>query len=143
MVTNKKAQGLPLNLIVIAVIAALVLVLIIAFTIGGFGFSLGKIFGAGQTIVGEDIDIAKTACSGYCDSAKNALTTTGWTISQYCTKTFSIDTSGDGELTEDETGLTCLDIGVSCSTVISGQTCSVDATRGCYCEAPTTTNQTG
>jgi len=136
---NKKAQGLPLNLIIIAIIAALVLVLIIAFTIGGFGFSFGKIFQTGQVVVGEDIDIARTACSGYCDSAKNSFTTTGFKASQYCTKTFNIDKDGDGELNPDagEVGIACWEdnILVTCSAVISGQTCTATqvVNSTCYC----------
>ena len=129
MVLNKKAQGLPLHLIVIAAIAALVLVLVIAFTIGGFGSFFGKIFQSGQTVVGDTTDVARTTCSGYCDTAKSSLTTTSWKSSQYCTKTFNIDKDGSGDLVEnekdemlDEVGIHCWqdDILTKCSAIIAG-----------------------
>ena len=43
MVANKRAQSLPLHLIVIAVIAALILIIVIAFTIGGLKLKMKKL----------------------------------------------------------------------------------------------------
>lgn len=98
MVTNKKAQGLPLHLIVVAAIAALVLVLIIAFTIGGLGTFFTKIFGGGKVAVGEELDVVRTTCGGLCDTAKGSLTLTAWKASSYCNREFNIDLDKDGVL---------------------------------------------
>ena len=67
---NKKAQSLPLNLIILAIIAALVLVLILAFTIGGAGSIFGKIFQTGTTTIGDSLDTAKTSCQSLCIQAE-------------------------------------------------------------------------
>lgn len=125
---DKKAQGLSLHFIVIAVIAALVLVLVIAFTIGGFGTFFGKIFGGGQAAVGEEIDVVRTTCAGLCDSAKASTTEASWKASTYCNRKFDIDLNNDGILNESEGELNipCWNesIGVKCSTTISGKTIS-------------------
>lgn len=158
MVINKRAQGLPMNLIVIAAIAALVLVLVIAFTIGGFGAFFSKIFGGGQAAVGEEIDVVRTTCAGLCDTAKGSTSITGWTASSYCNRNFDIDLDGDGGLGcspedeeaglcegelnkagQDEVNINCWDPGidVTCSTTIAGQSCTATVDDDCICQAPT------
>jgi len=166
MVINKRAQGLPLNLIVIAAIAALVLVLVIAFTIGGFGAFFSKIFGGGQAAVGEQMDVVRTTCAGLCDTAKGSSSTTGWAASGYCNRNFDIDLDGDNVLggytidgipaedagpgvdviyssqststnPEKEINLNCWDINVDCSTTIAGQSCSATSTDPAACACKT------
>ena len=125
MVANKKAQGLPLHLIVIAVIAALILVIVIAFTIGGAGAFFSKIFSSGQAAIGDDTDVVKTTCNGLCDTAKGSLTVSAFQSSAYCSRTFNIDLNKDGMLNDtigedDEVGLSCAKLDVACSVVIAG-----------------------
>lgn len=120
----KKAQGLPLNLIVLAAIAALILVLVIAFTIGGAGTFFKQIFNRGITAVGDDVDGAKTNCQNWCTQAQQLTTTAAWKASSYCTKTANIDVNKDGAIkntpTQNELKLKCKEspISISCSTVI-------------------------
>ncbi|MBS3063916.1 MAG: hypothetical protein J4445_00505 [DPANN group archaeon] len=149
----KKGQGLPLELIVLAAIAAIVLVLIIAFTIGGGSVFFQKIFKGGTSAIGDDLATARNSCNSLCSQAKLATTTSAWSSSSYCKDTFDIDLDKDGDLggcdissgspgnpLEDEicTGgtynkvgqmevdLTCYnsDIDVSCSTTIGGDPAS-------------------
>ena len=88
---DKKAQGISLNFIVIAIIAALVLVIIIAFTVGGLGTSLSKIFEAGESSGEADIDLAKASCEKFCNDATQIDSATDWAGEDYCTKTFVIE----------------------------------------------------
>ena len=63
---NKKAQGISISFIVVAAIAALVLVLVIAFTTGG----LGKLFGGiTQSTQGTELTKAQTDCTKYCNDS--------------------------------------------------------------------------
>jgi hypothetical protein len=94
----KRGQGLPLELIVLAAIAAIVLVLIIAFTIGGGSTFLTKIFQGGQQSVGDDLDNARASCNSLCSQAKLVTTTSAWSSSSYCIKSFSVDLDNDGQL---------------------------------------------
>jgi hypothetical protein len=116
----KKAQGLPLNLIVLAVIAALILVLIIAFTIGGAGSFFSKIFKSGTTAVGDETSVVQDACRADCTRAQQSTSTPQWATSSYCRRTANIDLDGNGNLTATEKGLKCWDtpISVTCSTTI-------------------------
>jgi len=124
----KKGQGLPLNLIVLAAMAALILVLVIAFTIGGAGAFFGKIFRGGVTAVGEEINVVQTTCNSLCQQAQTVSSTVTWKTSQYCRRTFNVDRNGDGVLNQstsdpkaNEVGLHCADdpITVSCSASIT------------------------
>ncbi|MFH0868663.1 MAG: hypothetical protein V1839_00375 [archaeon] len=155
---NRKAQGLPLNLIVLAAMAALILVLVVAFTIGGGSNFFSKIFKTGTTSIGDEISVVQAACNNLCEQAKTAATSPAWTSSAYCTKKYNIDRDGDGKLggtkcptdplglncglvgkTTKEKGLSCTDIGISCTVDLpttSGNytTCLVDSTSNkCAC----------
>ncbi len=121
----KKAQGLPLNLIVLAVIAALILVLIIAFTIGGAGSFFSKIFKSGTTAVGDETSVVQDACRADCTRAQQSTSTLAWKSTSYCRRISNIDVNGDGNLsTTGEKGLKCWDspISVTCSTTIGTTT---------------------
>ena len=119
----KKAQGLPLNLIVLAAIAALVLVLGISFTVGGSGAFFGKIYKGGQTAVGDDLTVVKSACTAACDQAKLTTTDAAYKTSTYCTRTFNVDVNSDGKTADvgvagaagfvQEIGLNCGDAPIS------------------------------
>jgi len=156
---NRKAQGLPLNLIILAAIAALVLVLVIAFTIGGAGSFFSKIFKIGTSQIGDDISSVRTTCSGLCDQAQTISSSTAWPATSFCTRKFNIDADGDGKLGGNkcsgeatgkncglvqtgtkEVNLRCGDkpIDTACSVDISTAsdsvvTCTYDTVKGCTC----------
>ncbi len=112
---NKKAQGLPLNLIILAIVAALVLVLILAFTIGGAGSIFGKIFKTGTTAIGEDLETVQATCTDLCTEAEAADEPE---TSEFCTKTFNVDLDGDDLLADDERGISCESVPeVSCTVI--------------------------
>ena len=124
---NKKAQGLPLSFIVIAAIVALVLVIVVAFTIGGLGTFFGRIFGVGITAVGESIEDVRTVCSGLCDQAKQITTTGQWESTRYCTRAFNVDLDANGTIDAGEANINCWDdeINIGCSFSISTPTGAV------------------
>jgi hypothetical protein len=87
---SKKGQGISLNFIVIAIIAALVLVVIIAFTVGGLGSTLSKIFEAGDTSTEDaNIDVVKATCNKLCDDARKINEPSEWESVSYCNKKFT------------------------------------------------------
>ncbi|MBT4114273.1 hypothetical protein HOD83_00395 [Candidatus Woesearchaeota archaeon] len=88
---SKKAQGISLNFIVIAIIAALVLIIIIAFTVGGLGTSLSKIFEAGDSGTEADIDLAEAKCEKLCNDAVQIKDAAAWENEDYCQQTFVIE----------------------------------------------------
>jgi len=121
---NKRAQGLPLSFIVIAAIAALILVLVIAFTIGGLGGFFRQIMAPAP----EELSTVQTACKAACDSLIAISTDKQFRDSAYCKKTYTVDINGDGKIDPNsETGLHCYhpDIGISCTvTTTTGITLS-------------------
>jgi hypothetical protein len=102
---NTKGQGLPLSFIVIAAISALVLILVIAFTIGGLGGFFKQITIAGG---GSDLSTVQSACQNACNTAQLSTSSAQFKSSDYCTKTYAIDLNKDGKITSgNETGLHC------------------------------------
>ncbi len=102
-----KGQGLPLSFIVIAAISALVLILVIAFTIGGLGGFFKQINIAGGT---EDLSTVQTACSASCSKTQFVSSKVQFQSSDYCKKTYTIDLNKDGKITAtnpQETKLQC------------------------------------
>lgn len=134
---DKKAQGISINFIVIAVIAALVLLIVIAFTTGGLGTSFKQIFRSGQS----DRQATITTCQTYCNQAKLVTTPEQWLNTDYCTKTFDYDANGDGEIDRGagsvEEALHCWDQGfdVRCSETLNGYTLTVE-NDACVSNAP-------
>jgi len=98
---HKKAQGLPLSFIVIAAISALVLILIVAFTIGGLGGFFKQITIAGG---GEELSTVQSACNTACQKLVSIGTLAEFQSSAYCTKTYSIDLNHDGKITKTTSG---------------------------------------
>ncbi|MBT3583036.1 hypothetical protein HN924_00375 [Candidatus Woesearchaeota archaeon] len=91
---NSKAQGLSLNYIVIAIVAALVLIIIVAFTTTGLGASLTKIFQASeQSTENADVDIAKAACKNLCSNAKTVDSPEAWGAESYCSRTYIFESN--------------------------------------------------
>lgn len=100
-----KAQGLPLSFIVIAAISALVLVIVVAFTIGGLGSTLKQIGTAGAT---SDLSAIQTACRSSCVSLQaTAANVEQAQNSDYCRKSYSVDLNGNGKIETGEVGVRC------------------------------------
>ncbi len=88
---NKKAQGMPMNVIIIAIIVLVVLVILIAFFAGGFGSVVGKVRDLFTgTTSGQSRDITIQTCQNLCDAGKN-LQTGSQKISGFCKQSFVVD----------------------------------------------------
>jgi len=114
---TKRGQSLPINTIVIAILALLVLVFVILFATGSFS----SLFGQTQNIAeSSDTSIvaAQTKCAQWCLTAQSSKTLGEWTSSKFCKDIQLIDTNGDGEsenyLCNSEV------ISAACSTQIGG-----------------------
>ena len=124
----KKGQGLSINFIVIAAIAALVLVLVIAFTVGGLGGFFRKMTGATQTAEkGTDISTARASCQNLCSQMQQMTGPSGWASGAYCTNREWIDLNRDGVQTSDEL--------VHCWENPIGVTCFKDFGQNTYCDS--------
>lgn len=111
---NRKAQGISITFIVVAAIAALVLVLVVMFTMGGLGNFFGRIMGSAE-LIDADITDARVTCESYCNDAR--LGGYGvWSTSSYCIARFPIDIDGDGVIDPDREMLSCYspEINVRC-----------------------------
>jgi hypothetical protein len=110
-----RAQGLPLNLIILGIIAALVLSIVVAFTVGGTGSTFNKIGKTGAQIGGE-LESLQASCRTACDSSRLGLTATSqWGSSAYCVKKLNLDLNGNGLIDSGETGLGCWQSPISTS----------------------------
>ena len=106
----RRGQGLPLNTIILAILALLVLVFIVLFATGAFG----TLFGQTKSVAGAtetDIVAAQTKCSQWCLQAQGVDTTAEWEASRFC-KEELLDKNGDG------TADSCKDLGMTCSTTV-------------------------
>ena len=110
---SKKAQGISLSFIVTAAIAALVLVLIIAFTVGGLGGFFRQLTGAGP----GELETIQSTCQSNCNKLAVITRDAQWSGSSYCRTTYTIDIDGDGDIEENEIGLNCWDfpINIDCT----------------------------
>src|SRR3989344_4053642 len=94
---SRKAQGLPLNTVILAILVVLVLLVVGAFFLGGTsGISkqIRSIF-YGST-AGQDRVFAVQTCQQRCDSLK-LLPVADVSKSAYCGQSFLIDENNDGE----------------------------------------------
>ncbi len=94
---NKKAQGLPMELVIISIIIIVVLVVVIAFFVGGTGTVMQKIkqiFTGGTA--GTELPIAKEFCNNYCTNTQVDETGSG-KDSAFCKYSFTLDNDGDGQ----------------------------------------------
>lgn len=94
---SKKAQGLSLNVVILAILVLLVLIVLAAFFLGGTSkltSEMKSIFGI--STAGTDIQIALEACKQYCGTG-SAWADNLKSNSPYCKKTFNLDLNGDGE----------------------------------------------
>ncbi|MEK6923491.1 MAG: hypothetical protein AABW84_02260 [Nanoarchaeota archaeon] len=94
----KRGQGLPLNTIILAILALLVLVFVVLFATGAFE----NLFGQTKTIAEAteaDIVAAQTKCSQWCLQAQGSSTKLAWISSNFCTETplLLADADDDGK----------------------------------------------
>lgn len=94
---SRKAQALPMNTVIIAILVVLVLFVVGAFFLGGTSgvskFIRGFFY---DTIAGQDRVTAVGICKTRCDSLE-ILPQSSWKSSAYCKESFSIDENNDGE----------------------------------------------
>jgi|GEM_PF-920149 len=101
----RRNQGLPLNTIVLAAIAVLVLVLIVGFTTG----TLGELFkGMSTQTRAVTIDTARAECQKLCSelkllSTRESITTDQIENSAYAKQKFAIDLNRNGRIDSNET----------------------------------------
>ena len=120
-----KGQGLPISFIVIAAISALVLVLVVAFTIGGLGDLFRGIFQTGG--LGDELSLVQTACRTSCTTSQTtSIDLESFQSSRYCREVYSVDIDNKDGLTDNEKGLHCWDsqqgsINVGCDAQVNGQ----------------------
>lgn len=103
---NKKAQGLPINFIVIAALAILILILAAGFVIAG-GSSVGGALGPQQ---------ARNTCNGYCSTSQQGAIAisddeaiAAWKLSanlteKFCTARLDIQGLGTSQACTDVVG---------------------------------------
>src|SRR3989338_5949466 len=95
--SNRKAQGMPMNVIIIAIIVLVVLVILIAFFAGGFSSVVGKVRDLFTgTTTGQSKDVAIQTCQNLCDTAQG-LPTGSQKTSGYCTSSFVVDDDGNSD----------------------------------------------
>jgi hypothetical protein len=96
-----KRAFIAMDVIVWAIIGLLILVLVIAFATGSFS----KLFGSTKALVSTtsdaDIIAAQNSCSQLCLQAGRVKTEAEFNRTSYCTKIFSFDINGDGNITDE------------------------------------------
>lgn len=135
---TKKAQGLPLTTIAIAILVFLTLVVIALFITGGFS----KVFGVGAKVTSGgagSVDADRAACQSLCTQALQSPTALTFKSSSYCKKVLKADFNGDGDLGDKdaatntilENNFRCWDapveysVGIDClGTLLNGDTVS-------------------
>jgi hypothetical protein len=151
-----KAQGLPINTIVLVLVGLLVLVVVVAMWIGGGG----RLFGGLSSVVGGgtpvELSTATSLCQSYCSNLGSMsfsdirlINSTDW-----CVKTFDLSRQSSDYPVNDHcysgetaaTGLRKADgtnaneiLGVSCSLRLANGTVCTTLTRTC-CTGPSLTN---
>lgn len=119
MLRNKRGIELSMNVIIIAIILIVVLVVMLLFFTGGASNAIKRFFGiyATQTI---DTSQAILKCNSYCSNYE--ITKLNVWQKNFCGENqdsrFDIDTNGDGKA--DRTGITCIDLGISCPSMQCG-----------------------
>ncbi|MEM2954638.1 MAG: hypothetical protein QW625_01640 [Candidatus Nanoarchaeia archaeon] len=98
---NKKAQGLPMSVIAIALIVVITLVLVILFITGTLPNLFTKTRIVGEELGAEENTSFRLACEQACFSAQQlADNLNEWKSSEYCTKKLK--------------GYNCWQVGVHC-----------------------------
>ncbi|MBI2040827.1 MAG: hypothetical protein HYT16_01870 [DPANN group archaeon] len=88
----RKAQGLPLTTIAIAILVFLTLVVVVLFATGSFG----RLFGTGAKLTsaaGGEVGADQATCNSLCSTALQLPSTANFKASGYCAKVMKYDTS--------------------------------------------------
>ena len=93
---SKRGTELPMNVIVIAVIALIVLILVVSFLMGGTTILFEKIAGVFRGGYDERSFVLQT-CETRCKIAQD-LPEASWVGSSYCKGFFYMDNTGDGKV---------------------------------------------
>lgn len=104
--SNKKAQSLSLNTIIIAILVVLVLVVVVTFFLGGFSRIRDTITNVFFPVSsGTDLTVAVQTCEQYCDQARLLPSENLKKQSSYCKSFFNLDYDPkDGEADKDADG---------------------------------------
>ena len=98
----EKGQGLPINVVVLAIIGIVVLVIVVAFAVGSSGTTFSKIGKIGASAGGDELAIVRQDCNQQCGFAKNVVAGAGdtsqWRSTTYCQKTINLDLDSDGSI---------------------------------------------
>ena len=96
----RKAQ-ISMNMIVYIAIALLVLVMIVAFVMGGFG----EMFKGLSRSAPQDLESIQSVCTNDCNKVKASIESSGasaWASSSYAKVKHGFDINKDGDVTQDE-----------------------------------------
>ncbi|MBI2040828.1 MAG: hypothetical protein HYT16_01875 [DPANN group archaeon] len=140
--TNKKAQGLPLTTIAIAILVILTLVVVALFVTGGFS----RVFGAGAKVTSGgagSVDADRAACQSFCTQALQSPTAAIFKNSGYCKKVLKADLNKDNKIDGTVTGgvtennFRCWDapveypVGIDCTGTLPNQNGDVVSKADC------------
>ena len=90
--SNKKAQSLSLNTIIIAILVVLVLIVVVTFFLGGFSRIKDTITNVFFPVSsGTDLTVAVQTCQQYCDQARLLPSNRIKEQSSYCKSYFGLD----------------------------------------------------
>jgi len=127
--SSKKAQGLPINFIILLIIALIVLVIIVLFATGTLGSLFKSTTEYQESMTVTEQQAARIKCSNWCTEAKAiASSDSAWKNSAYC----------NGNFTVNETKCWEQPIGVECKKVVKTSdeldiTCCDTMREGCEC----------
>ncbi len=94
---NKKAQGMPVNVIIIAVIVLIVLIFLIIFFVGGFGNVKNRIDALfSGSVTGQSKELVVQQCQSFCEGAL-AAPAGSRKILPYCRDSFVVDDDGNSQ----------------------------------------------
>jgi len=92
---NKKAQGLPLNVVIIGIIVIVVLIIVLVFFVGGTAQITQKIREVfGLQASGQQVQLAVNSCTQSC-SAVSSSPQTVQSNSLYCKAAIVVDNDGN------------------------------------------------
>ena len=103
---DKKAQGMPMNVVILGIIVLVVLIVVLVFFVGGTTNITQKIRDIVTGRVGtQSVELSVEDCRQFCSSAEKLPNGDLQRDSAYCKKAFIVDLSGDGKLKKVGCGL--------------------------------------
>lgn len=94
---DKRGAELSMNVIIITILVVIVLVVVAFFFTGGYAKLNDVIKNIFSSSVPDDEQLAKQQCQANCDIAQNYDTDDLKSTSNYCKKTWKLDSDGDGK----------------------------------------------